>query len=144
MAGAQQIVDAVRRADAETVAAHTSHRITRLGISQDSILHMTQEVEAQTAAMGMTIDSAKVGQRSELYEAEGAEVCFIPYRLEIHMPGHKGRSLGFLIAVREDPKGGWDYLDGSILSSHPEGLRAILPGLPASIKLPEARNEFDN
>jgi len=110
----------------------------------DTIVRSTQEVAAQAAASGMSLDSAKLGQPSALYEATDAEVCFIPYRLEIHTPVRKGRSIGFLVAVLEEPGGEWSFLDGSILRSHPEGLRKLLPGLPEDIELPESRNEFDN
>jgi len=144
MGAAQQVVDATRRGDATTVAAHTSHLITRLGISVESIPRMTRAVVAETDAMGMSIDSEDVGRPSALYMTTDAEVCFIPYRLNIHMPGHKGRSIGFLIAVREHPKVEWEFLDGSILHSHPEELKTLLPGLPDGIELPEVRNEFDD
>lgn len=92
----------------------------------------------------MSLDRADLGQPSALYEATGAEFCFIPYRLEIHMPAHKGRSIGFLVAVLEEPKGEWKFLDGSFLQAHPDGLRRLLPGLPEGIELPASRNEFDN
>lgn len=130
MGGAQLVIDAVRRGDAQVVAAHTSHLIARVGLSMDSIVRSTQDVATQAAASGMSLDSAELGQPSALYEATGAEVCFIPYRLEIHMPAHKGRSIGFLVAVLEEPKGEWKFLDGSILRSHPDALRRLLPGLP--------------
>jgi hypothetical protein len=144
MGSAQQMLDAVRRGDAQTVAAHTSHLVTRVGVPVGSILRITQTAEAETAAMGMSIDSAELGQPSALYESEGTEVCFIPYRLEIHMPEHKGRALGFFIAVREGSEGEWSFVDGAPLRAHPEVLGTLLPGLPSSIELPENRNEFDN
>lgn len=140
----QQILDAARRGDAQTVAAHTSHLITRLGVPVDSILPMTQAAMAQTAASGVSLDSAVLGSPSALYEAQGAEVCFIPYRQELHMSAHKGRSLGFFIAVREDPKGEWAFLDGSRLRAHPKALGRLFPGLPSGIELPENRDELDN
>jgi hypothetical protein len=144
LSGAQQVLDAARRGDVQTVAAHTSRRITRLGVPADSIQTSMQAAMAQTAASGVSLDSAELGSPSVLYQAVAAEVCFIPYRQELHIAARKGRSFGFFVAVREDSTGEWAFLDGSRLRAHPEALGRLLPGLPSGIELPETRDELDN
>jgi len=144
LSGAREVLDAARRGDVQTFTAHTSRRITRLGVPADSIQASMQAAMAQTAASGVSLDGAELGSPSSLYEATDAEVCFIPYRQELHVAARKGRSYGFFIAVREHSTGEWAFLDGSRLRLHPEALGRLLPGLPTGIELPETRDELDN
>ncbi|MFG6485235.1 hypothetical protein ACG04R_01055 [Roseateles sp. BYS78W] len=142
--GAHKLQEATLRSDARTVADLTSPLIARLGVPVEAIQSMTQAAMKQFAAMGLLIDRSEFGTPGSVYAANGVEACFIPYRHEIHTATRRGRSIGYLIALRDRPDTEWKFLDSAMFRSRPELLGRLLPGLPSDAKIPDNRNEFDD
>ena len=141
---AHKLQEATLRSDARTVADLTSPLIARLGVPVEAIQPMTQAAMKQFAVMGLSIDRSEFGIPGSVYAANGVEACFVPYRHEMHTATRRGRSIGYLIALRDRPESEWKFLDSAMFRSRPELLGRLLPGLPANAKIPDNRNEFDD
>lgn len=96
------------------------------------------------AAMGFVADESTLGTPSEVYEAQGQKVCFIPRTIFIHVGARRGRSVGYLVAIKDTSNSGdWLFLDSAAFLAKPHLLRMLVPGLPEAVALPPNENQFD-
>jgi hypothetical protein len=140
---AQAGIDATLRQDAETVIELTHESFFKLGISREATVRMTREMFAQSNAMGIVLERSQLSQPTTIYPSAGRAVCFVPYVLFMRMGQRTGRSIGYLVAIRDTPESKWKFLDSAVFRQKPELLHVLVPGLPKDLTLPKNENQFD-
>ena len=105
-----------------------------LSMQMEGIVEMIEKNE-------MAFLSTDYGKPTQLYQAGGEEVCFVPRVTLMKVQDLKVRSTSFMIAIRGKGKGKWSFLDGAGLRNNPKMLPTLLPKLPKNIELPENNQE---
>ena len=83
--------------------------------------------------------SMDLGKPNEIYTAGPEEICFIPRVSTMELDGKTGKSVGFMIAIRNVGGNEWSYLDGTALRKNSKALWNLFPKLQKDIQFPENR-----
>lgn len=137
--------EAALHQDVDAVLELTHPVIYMLGMSRADLSRIMREGLAQMASMGVVAEKAVLGNPSPVYDAADQKVCFIPRVMSMRVGTKTGRSVGYLVAVKDSGDSSkWLFLDSAAFMSQPELLFKLIPGLPKNLVFPANENQFDH
>ncbi|MET3442953.1 hypothetical protein ABIC94_003742 [Variovorax paradoxus] len=138
----KSVVNAYGSGDADKIVESTFDPIvTAAGGSESLKLKTRQAIEQQRQA-GVVIESTTIGKPTALVAAGEYQLCFVTRETVMQMPGKRGRTTSFMVAVRKPGATEWQLIDGAGLRQRPQILWLLFPELPEYLALPVNKLEL--
>lgn len=127
--------EATVKGDATVVADLTHPGIHDLIGGRDKLIEVTKNVLKQLDAVGLKMDSYKVGDPSDIVKTDKEMYVVVPF--SIVMKGAPGTitAEGYCVGVSGDAGKTWKYVNGGDRNGE-KLIQQILPNLPKDLKLP--------
>lgn len=136
-----ELVELIQEGDAEALIERTHPSIYRLAGSRELFEDAVRVTTGQIRTSNIRTLKLEIGTPSPLYSAGDEEVTFVPRTAIMEIDGRKLRSSTFMIAVRPQAGGDWQFLDGAGLRRRSQYVYRLLPKLPPDIPIPANRVE---
>lgn len=134
---ANAMTSAFTKGDAEAIVAMTDPSLFELAGGKEKLLAVTKQAMDSMKQADYVLEKATLGKPTKTYLANKKAVCFIPKELTMNINGRKGRSVGYLVAIKDEKSGSqWLFLDSAGFQKKPELLWRLVPGLPKKLELP--------
>jgi hypothetical protein len=128
--------------DVDKIVESTFQPLIKAAGGSDAFKHAAMQAMQQQALAGIFVQSADYAKPTAPISAGNYTLRFVPTVLVMKMPGKRGKSTGFTIAIREINSTDWRFLDGAGLRKNPSMLRTLFPELPENLSLPENKIEL--
>jgi len=138
----KEIGMAYQNGDADKIAESSFDSLVAVSGGLDPFKSRIKMAIEQQRQAGVVIESTTIGKPTSLIAAGRYELSFVSKETVMRMPGKRGRSLGFLVAVREVGGSRWQFIDGAGLRQRPQALKLLFPELPEDLMLPVNKLEL--
>jgi len=109
-------------------------KVIELSGGRAEMMKMMAEGRKKMRAEGADFQSATVSPPAEIITHKGTSYAIVPTEMVLKLEDGVVHNESFLLGVSVDAGKSWRFLDGGGLNE--EALKAVLPDLPASVKLP--------
>ncbi len=124
------------RGDPKALVAETHPSLVKLAGGKVQFEKSATQAMGEISKLGLKFISSENGAPSRTYKAGDEEICFVPRVSIMEFGGNRGKSTGFMVAIRKVGGTDWKFLDGAGLAKNPGLIYTLLPKLERGITLP--------
>lgn len=132
-----QMVNAMSSGDVSVFVNKTHPALFPLLGGKENFTHFLSEALSQLDNLGVNIISNEFKQPGRFYAAGHELLTIVPRISVMEANGQKGRTIGFMIAIKNTKNNTWTYLDGSGMRDDRAMLWEMFPELEPDIVFPE-------
>jgi hypothetical protein len=128
--------DAFNKSDFDTLIKHTPDVLFRW-FGKDAVARGARESRSVANDTGIKYLAVEFREPTETYQTSTEVICFLPRTSVLQVQGRQIRSASYCVAVRENGKPLWKFIDGTAFKDDTRFLRKFFPELPGNLRLPE-------